>query len=230
MCTQHPVISTEDTESFRLAQDPEGGALLKDWAWFGLRPEPGCKWEDAITLTVQAIESLVERLSGPDLAVWLSLFGPFLPDGVLGAAHRLINSDDGCRFYLPEVEYYTAGPGYLETQFSIEWRPGYLARLFAPGPGAPSGILPCNCRVSVLFAPEAEPQTVGHHCLSIPELQHTTLTEDARIILKQCSYVIVPNLDFDFCYIGTRKAQAEKLGGLLRELWPSARWDFRENP
>jgi len=206
---------------FSVSGDPAAAELLEHWTWFEMKSRRGeSQWEKFIEYTLATIEAIAESLSGEGIAVWLSLFGPFLPDGVLGAAHLLVNWDDRCRFCMPPVESSAGTPGYVETGFSVEYRPKALRTLFQEHPGIPSRILPSNIRVSLFLVPEADFMEVGRGGrLGVVGLFGGPQLEDSeRIVLEKATYLILPNLDFDFCLVGARKEQSTEIENLLREL------------
>ena len=210
---------------FALSGDPAAAKLLKQWTWYEwyeMEPRRRGQWEKAIECTLTMIEALTERLSGGGIGVWLNLFGPFLPDGVLGAAHLLVNADDGCRFWLPSVESSVGGPGYVETAFSTEYRPQALRKLFEEHPGIPSRILPCNIRVSLSFVQEPDFMEVGRAGGTwIPRLYcGSQLPDGERLVLEKATYLILPNLDFDFCVVAARNDQAFEVENFLHGLGP----------
>ncbi len=209
-------------DAFALARDPAAAELMKQWAWYEMDPRmKGRKWEESIECTLAAIDALSETFCKEGIAVWLSLFGPFLPNGVLGAAHLLINTDAGHRFYLPSVESSSAGHGYVETGFNIENRPGSLRKLFEEHPGIPGRILPCSIRASLIFVPEAEFMEVGRESrLTIASLSGSQLRNPARVVLNGALFVILPNLDFDFFVVGARKECALDVENVLQRFWP----------
>jgi hypothetical protein len=210
-------------DTFALARDPAAAELIGQWAWYEMDPRmKGRKWDESIECTLAAIDALSENFCKEGIAVWLSLFGSFLPDGVLGAAHLLVNTDAGHRFYLPPVESSSTGRGYVETGFNIENRPGSLRKLFEEHPGIPGRILPCGIRVSLIFVPEAEFMEVGRggRMGVVSLLRGSQLQERERIVLAKAKYLILPNLDFDFCLVGARKERAPEVENLLLKLWP----------
>ncbi len=204
-----------DPEHFQLAQDPEAAALLDRWTWYSIEPHgPDSSWAHSISVMRDFVERAGERLSSADTPAWLSLFGPFLQDGILGTAAKLIDSE-GERFVLPSVQCDVMGPGYVEALLNVEWQQGYLARLFEPSPGAPGGFLPCTCRTSLMFVPAESFMDLGLHAVFDVTLSGGRLRERTRLVLEGALHLALPNLDFEHCYLGTRQPQSADVRALL---------------
>jgi len=192
-------------DEFSLWEDPSARDLLARWLWQWVHPGVGRgTWKQQTTALAAGIRRTAEMLSSRGSSIWLCLFGPFLAKGVLGAATRLIDDDTGCRFHLPQVDAPQSGPGYVEALLKVEWRPDSLDRLFAASESAPNGVLPCDCRVSLLFVPEPKFAALSAFGLFDADLHATRLREEVQAILTEATHVILPNLDVESCVLGVR--------------------------
>jgi hypothetical protein len=221
-------IKSVALETFALSSDPSGRELLKEWVWHEVSPE-GVRegnYERDVEWSRQTIASMADALcSNHEVKGWLSLFGPFLPDAILGAAHALINAQDGPRFFLPEVFASKGGRGYVETLFNVEWARARFERLFGETPETGGWILPVACRCSVLLAPEADFEALGRAAFFDVELHASKLLDEARVALSKGTYLILPSLDLEWWYLGAKEPCAQAAVDLLRRLWPDAEWE-----
>ena len=204
---------------FPAAADPAGRELLAKWSWFNLVPIPTQGgWRGQIVAVRTAINSLVPRLKGTGSAAWICLYGPFLPNGILGAAARLVDGKLGLPFFLSETQRVAPGRGYVETLFGVEWGADVFDRLFVASETARAGILPCNCRVSVILGPEARIISLGKCGVFSIDLYAQRLPESSLAVLAEAAHVMLPNLDFDAFLVGSQNEHAAEIRQHLVEL------------
>jgi len=205
MCDKVLAACPMRPDEFPLWEDPSARDLLARWLWQWVHPGVGRgTWKLQTAALAAAIRRTAEMLSSRGSSIWLCLSGPFLAKGVLGAAARLIDVESGCRFHLPQVDAPEPGRGYVEAPLNVEWRPDSLDRLFAASEGAPNGVLPCDCRVSLLFVPEPKFAALSAFGLFDSSLQGTRLRENVQAVLTEATHVILPNLDVESCVLGVR--------------------------
>jgi hypothetical protein len=185
--------------------DPLCHELLKHWEFYLVNQRnPQRAWPQSARELARAFDKMITMLLKPNMAAWLGLYGPFLPRGIIGAASVLVDDDMGSPFYLPSVECVSSGPGYVETYLGIEWQPGFLDRLFLPLPHTPHGLLPCDCRASIIICPRAILMEAGRHPVFHVDLEGDQVSEGAKWAFENCTHLLLPNLDFDCFYFGSR--------------------------
>jgi hypothetical protein len=215
-----PVIRAVPIDEFEISRNEQFRAILAEWVFYDVSPGwPRKEWPTRARDVARAIERVVPMLLEPGLGAWLGLFGPFLPEGIIGAADILIRDDTGGPYYLPSVECPSGGPGYVETYMGIEWRPGSLARLFDATPAARSGFLPCDLRASIVVCPHQALLEVGRHGIFDVDLLVNRANDALIPAFRNCTYVILPDLDFEMFYFGAIREKADVTEKILTAAW-----------
>jgi len=214
------IIRPVDIHEFEVSRDKECADLLARWVFYqAFPPFPRNQWPASARDVADAIEALVPTLLEPGLDACLGLFGPFVPGGIIGAAALLISEETGGQYFLPSVECDSSGPGYVETYMSIAWRPGVLARLFLPAPVARNGFLPCDLRASIVICPRNDMGQVRRHAVFDADLRANRATQDLLVMLRSCTFAILPDLDFECSYLGAAREKASVAERALLHAW-----------
>ena len=215
------LIENVRLEELPLSQDAEAKQLLQQWEWFFVHPEGRRKdWEADLLWARRTIVAAAEVLCAQGLDAWISLYGPFEPEGLIGATYEMAADEREPRFYMAPVSNNTSGPGFVESFFNIEWGVTYFERLFGPLPGAPGGVLPCVCHVAVMCTPHEESKVCTFRISSSwLWAKGSRLREDVRAALSQCRFLILPNLDVDSLTCGFRKEDGDALLEMVKRSW-----------
>jgi hypothetical protein len=110
------------------------------------------------------------------------------------------------------------GPGYVETLFTVEWSPACLDLLFSASDDAPSGLLPCNCRVSVVVSREGGFGVLSGKGFFDSTFFGSRLREESEAVLRTAKFLILPPLDFDDWILGAHRSEISRAEEFLRAL------------
>jgi len=206
---------------FLVMVDPPSAAVLEGWDWYDiLLDAPGSTWNEQIDWTRGAVEALIQELRTPDVDVALGFFGQVLPDGLIGVANALIGTDSGPRFYLAPAENMASGRGYVTSFVTIEYKDGFIDRLFERTRGVLGG---SENTLSVYFVPKEDFEEVSHYHFSLYSLFRSKLTQEEKRVLALCTCIVGSNQDFDSLCVGVRVDHSQRLLEALRKIWPSSR-------
>ena len=126
-----PIVERQASADFAVARDASCRALLQKWEWFHVFLAQGDgSWEEQVEWTRGAVEALLDKLSAPRLDVILSVYGQFLPDGVIAVANALIDTDSDARFYVAPVKSVVPVAGYVTSFINVECKSGFISRIF----------------------------------------------------------------------------------------------------
>ena len=216
MTVQHICPST-----FLVMADPPSAAALQGWDWYDIKLDaPGSTWNEQIDWTRGAVEAMIQEFRTPDVDVALGFFGQVLPDGLIGVANALIDTDSGARFYLAPVESMVGGRGYVTSFLAIEYKDGFIDRLFERARGVLGGN---ENNLSVYFVPKEHFQEVSHYHFSAYSLFRSKLTQEEKRVLALCTCIFGSDQDFDSLCVGVRLDRSQGLLEALRKIWPSSR-------
>jgi hypothetical protein len=201
-----PNVQRLRADELEVNGDPEIRELLKNWEFLSIGPHcPPGEWPASGRELARIMELAVSRLLEPGMVAWLGLYGPFESDAILGAANSLLGEKNHGRFYLPSVECLLVGPGYVETYFGVEWRPGALLQLF----DHPLRPLPCTCHSSIIICKESSLPAISQSAAFYASVRHNGPNIGLATCLRESSYLFLPDLDFDGFYVGALSDRLE---------------------
>jgi hypothetical protein len=194
---------------------------METWDWYDVSSDDSdVSWEEQIDWTRGAVEAMIREVRTPDMDVVLGFFGQVLPDGLIGVANALIDTGSGARFYLAPVESMVGGRDYVTSFLAIEYKDGFVDRLFERARGVLGGN---ENTLSVYFVPKEHFQEVSHYHFSAYSLFRSKLTQEEKRVLALCTCIFGSDQDFDSLCVGVRLDHSQRLLEALRKIWPSSR-------
>jgi len=213
-----PTVKERHIDDFLAAKEISGRRFIQTWRWFDVFLDKSAgSWDEQVTWTRKAIVAVIDELTGPDLDVCMNVFGQFLPDGLIGVAGALIDTDSGARFYLPAIESMVGGCGYVDSFLNVEYKDGFIDRIFERAGDVLVGSENC---LSVFVVPKQHFQEAARCDFGLGDLRAKKLTQSAKTVLNFCRYVILVNNDFDLFRVGTKLDYVDKLRKIFQRLWP----------
>lgn len=195
-------IKPFDTSIFALNGVVEGAALIRQWSWHNVRPN-GSNWDDDVRITKASAMAVMETLQSEhsELAFWVNVYGPFVGDGVIGAAAALIDMDGGSMYYVPEVASMSPGPGYLYSFLNVQYNSARFNALPLPRCGLVGG----GAYMAIVGIPADSSVTLGKMCLSLGGLFGQSADKDISTILSTAVYLLEFDHDFDSFLFAARR-------------------------